>query len=377
MAARKDRRKGWLVDFMFQHADGRMERMRKRSPVQSKRGAQDYERQLRQEMLNPRPKGKEVPTLETYASEFMELHASVHNKPSEVHSKRSILRRYLLPRFGRRRLNAIDARSIRRFQAWMREQGLSPKTTNNAVAVLTRILRQGLEDGLLESVPSVPKLKVPPLPPRFLSFEDAERLIETSQAEPLMHAMILTALRTGLRYGELCELRWKDVDVARQRISVVRSYDRRTDTVSSPKSGRSRVVPLSDQALAALLPFASGPEALVFRRGDGRRVDNRGADKALRRLCRATGVKPVGWHVLRHTFASHLVMRGHGLKVVQQLLGHSTMDMTLRYAHLAPELIDDAVKTLDGEGPAWSKVRATFHGTILAPREDRGANLVN
>ena len=69
-----------------------------------------------------------------------------------------------------------------------------------------------------------------------------------------------------------------------------------------------------------------------------------------RRACRKAGLRQIGWHVLRHTFASHLVMRGAAMKVVQELLGHATIEMTMRYAHLGPDVPRHAVKLLDGLG---------------------------
>lgn len=65
------------------------------------------------------------------------------------------------------------------------------------------------------------------------------------------------------------------------------------------------------------------------------------------RACRKAGLRPIQWHACRHTFASHLVMRGVPLKAVQELLGHSTIQMTMRYAHLGPEVTRDAVNLLD------------------------------
>ena len=108
MAARKDKRKGWIVDFVFRHAQGQHERVRRRSPVQTKRGAEDFERQLRQEMLNPRPQGKDAPLFRVFAEDFFSGYVVANNKHAEQLSKRSILDHHLLPAFGAQRLSEID-----------------------------------------------------------------------------------------------------------------------------------------------------------------------------------------------------------------------------------------------------------------------------
>jgi len=117
---------------------------------------------------------------------------------------------------------------------------------------------------------------------------------------------------------------------------------------TTPKGGRPREVPLSDHALAALREHPHrGP--YVFSTLDGERRDRHGCTRALYTIAERAGqAVPFRWHVLRHTFASHLVMRGVPLKAVQELLGHATMDMTLSYARLAPDVPPDAVKLLDG-----------------------------
>lgn len=186
--------------------------------------------------------------------------------------------------------------------------------------------------------------------------------------------MIFTALRTGLRYGELSELRWDDVDLVAGKLMVRRSYH--DGHVGPPKNGKQREIPLSEETVSFLkahrrrqlgdnkvvqlsgvvpqdnmettrLRRRSPDSPLVFAKPDGGRHIHRRSDVALKRCCRYAGLRMIGWHCLRHTFASHLVMRGAALKAVQELLGHSTMEMTMRYAHLSPEVRKEAVELLD------------------------------
>ena len=181
----------------------------------------------------------------------------------------------------------------------------------------------------------------------FLTFEEAERLLDAIE-DRSWYAMVLTALRTGLRYGELCELRWDDVDLVAGRLLVRRSFTK--GFVTTPKTNKSREVPLSPATVEVLkgirgLRHLKG--GLVFCKPDGGRRIHRRADVAIKRFGRLAGLRSIGWHVLRHTFASHLIMRGRSLKEVQELLGHSDIKMTMRYAHLSPQVKRDAVATLD------------------------------
>lgn len=88
------------------------------------------------------------------------------------------------------------------------------------------------------------------------------------------------------------------------------------------------------------------------------------------RACRKVALRRIGWHVLRHSFASHLAIPGVPLKVVQELLGHATMDMTMRYAHLSPNIPREAVKALDGGAvaPTWHQPAKTSDtsGQVIA-----------
>ena len=73
------------------------------------------------------------------------------------------------------------------------------------------------------------------------------------------------------------------------------------------------------------------------------------------RACKRAGLRQITWHVLRHTFASHLVMRGATMSAVQELLGHASIVMTMRYAHLGPQVVRETVRLLDGLGREWAE----------------------
>ncbi len=161
--------------------------------------------------------------------------------------------------------------------------------------------------------------------------------------------MIFFALRTGVRYGEMCELRWRDVDLKAGRVVIRRSYYR--GHVTTPKGGRQREIPLSPKTLDLLRDLRHLKGELVFCKDDGGRHIHRRADVALKRCCRYAGMREIHWHTLRHTFASHLAILGRPLLEIKELCGHRDINSTLRYAHLKPEHLHDAVAVLDGPPP--------------------------
>ena len=161
--------------------------------------------------------------------------------------------------------------------------------------------------------------------------------------------MILVALRTGLRWGELCELRWGDIDPCAGRLMVKRAYAR--CHVGLPKNGEVREVPLSRHTVELLEKSRRRDADLVFCQRNGIRLEYHRMNGVLWRLCRLAGLREIGWHACRHTFASHLVLKGASLATVKDLLGHKAIEMTMRYAHVGPVVLRDAVSKLD-EPPA-------------------------
>jgi len=130
------------------------------------------------------------------------------------------------------------------------------------------------------------------------------------------------------------------------------------EIITTPKSGKSRDIPLGDEVLAALKTHRHLRGQLVFCTDYGRMLKKNEVKHPLWRATRKAGLRRIGWHTLRHTFASHLAMRGVPLKAVQELMGHATIEMTMRYAHLSPHVPRDAVKLLDHGGRlgnGWAK----------------------
>ena len=229
-----------------------------------------------------------------------------------------------------------------------RQRTLSAKTINNCLTVLRRLLVVARKRGLIEVVPEVEWLRVERPDFDFLDFDEAERLLANADEE--WRTLILVALRTGMRQGELRALRWQDVDLVAGRIFVRQNIVR--GHVGTPKSGKPREIALGEEVRAALKAHRHLRGPLVFCDMAGNVLTKGEMKHPLWRACKRAGLRLIGWHVLRHTFASHLVMRGAPIKAIQELLGHATIQMTMRYAHLSPDIARDAVRLLDQPKPA-------------------------
>jgi site-specific recombinase XerD len=224
-----------------------------------------------------------------------------------------------------------DSLSSQEIEHWLvaKAAGLKPATLNRYRALLSLTYRLGMQNGKVVTNPArlVRQRKEENGRVRFLSPEEEQTLRAVIQNDYLPHESELDlALNTGLRRGEQYGLTWDCVDFERRQLTVARS-----------KNGETRHVPLNDAAINALrsLETSRNGNPYVFLATDGTRLcssrfwfDAAVADAKL---------ADFSWHCLRHTFASRLVMKGVDLRTVQELMGHKTIQMTVRYAHLAPQ----------------------------------------
>jgi integrase len=155
--------------------------------------------------------------------------------------------------------------------------------------------------------------------------------------------MILTALRTGLRLGELIGLRWEDINTNKQILTVERAIVRQI--IGSPKSNKTRIIPLSEDLLHGLESIRE-KNGYIFWTHRGHFLHRNTCGKNIRRICKNAEMRKIGWHTLRHTFASHLAEANAPIKAVQELLGHSDIKTTMRYVHLSPVALRNAIDLL-------------------------------
>jgi integrase len=336
----------WIVDIVFEHADGRLERVRKVPPVQTRRGAEEYERQLRAELLSPSSIAKEVPTFRKFVEEhwWPTYPHAAGNRASTIKEKDSHLRLYLYPLLGHVSLDRIKGEVVAKLFASLRRHGLGEKSVKNVRATLRRILASAVEWGVLEAVPHLPRVKVPESKFDFFTPEDSRVLVATAR-NPEERALFLFALHTGARAGEQRAVEWGDIDWRNKSVRFRRAIV--DGKVGPTKSGKERSVPLTPTLEAALKAIRHLRGPLVFCNPDGSALTLWQLHDRFQYVSRRAGLRQIRWHDLRHTFASQLVAAGVPLLQVQAWLGHATINMTMRYAHLAPNAGTELIRLLD------------------------------
>lgn len=261
----------------------------------------------------------------------------------------SIIRAHLRPFFGGFRLNEIGTADGDRYIAAKRsaKRPLSEKTILNHIRLLNSMLRLGVDLGWLGQQPriKVPRVSLFSLDYRYLrTHDEMQRFLSAARDYNEMAFMLYaTAIYTGMRQGELAALQWDCVDLQRRQITVQRSFDGPT------KSGAIRHVPILD----ALLPHLQAwrlrhPGTLLFTNRNGEMFQSaayifkNGFRGVLRkanlpeRVVQGKARGYITFHDLRHTFASQWVSSGGDIFKLQKILGHQSTQMTMRYAHLAP-----------------------------------------
>lgn len=338
----------WYVDFRWQN-----ERLRRLSPANTKGGAEAYETQLRQLVaqhrtikdallaLKPQEESR-APLFKDFVERWLLNYVDVHNRHTERRKKRLTLKRDLLPAFGTKRLDEIRAADVSAFSRDQLSRGLKAKTVNNRLSLLRTCLSTAIEWEELRELPRIKFLTAAPSKTKFVRLEDAHRLLDVCPPVP-WRALVLTALRTGLRFNELVALEWDAVHLEDALLEVV--LGEVEGHVNAPKNNRFRTIPLTADVVAALRTLPRVHKRVFTYQGRSLKYTN--AYKHLAKFAKLAGIPHTSWHPLRHTFATYLFVGKADPRSVQALMGHSTITMTERYTHVLPEVLRATVKLLE------------------------------
>ncbi|RUO52367.1 tyrosine-type recombinase/integrase [Pseudidiomarina homiensis] len=268
-------------------------------------------------------------------------------------------------------LSDITAARIENWRNAKKKGGMKDATINSYVATLKAALNRAVDWDLIDhhDLQKVKPLKSDNTRVRYLEDDEEQRLREALRARdqrlknerdsankfrqqrgyplkpPLydypyadhLEPIVLLAMNTGLRKSELLSLTWADVDIKRKHLTIL---------PSNAKSGKTRHVPLNSHALNVFKGWAKhhAHQHYVFERAPGDKLQD--VKKSWNKVLEEAQIENFRFHDLRHHFASQLAMRGVDLNTIRELLGHHSMEMTLRYAHLRPEKKTAAVDLL-------------------------------
>lgn len=310
------------------------------------------------------------------------LDASAYWRSHRAPQKRSeaddlSMLRQLEPHFGKVLLNDRAGCVIAVDHYRAKKARLNKKTVANHLTLLGSILRVAHELGWMEQLPVIrkPRVRLHSTDYSYLrTGEEVARFLRAAQPEGrTVYVLYLMAINTGLRAGELAGLQWADINFDARLITVQRSFEQPT------KSDDVRYVPILDSLLPELRRWRlEHPGQLVFTNQDGRMLGKsaRAYQEILHRVLDRGGFpriqrggkerRYIHFHDLRHTFASHWVMKSGDLFKLQKILGHKSMAMTLRYAHLQPSAFAEDYARLGGGEPVQGGVVVDLPATRSA-----------
>jgi integrase len=343
MTVRK-RGKSYWIDFMFNRI-----RYRKRSPDNSHKGAVAYELLIRNRLARGEPITEQKPsisyTLKKIALQWLEIYVKNNNKPSEYKIKGYVLNSSIIPYFDGKYINEIKTINVEQFKAFLiQERNFSPKTVNNYLNILSSCFKSAKELEIISDIPKINYLKVPQQKYDYLTEQEVNLLLQ--YAEGKWHDMILLAVRTGLRFGELIALKWEDINFKESLITVNRSIVRGIE--GSPKNNKIRTIPLTI-SVKNMLNEKNTNCQYVFHDNNQFPLKYNHCLRRLHKTCNMAGLRRISWHKLRHSFASHLAERKNSIIAIKELLGHSDIKTTMRYAHVNLPVLQSAIASLEPE----------------------------
>lgn len=287
-------------------------------------------------------------TLREVVDKFQELYADVNLKPSTAKGYNYHFRSHIRPYFKDIKLIDVNPIILQKFVKDKLTEGRVPKTVNHLLTTLGTVFNWAIDSGYstYNPVSRVKRLKVKKKEMKFLDTKEIKAVLkEANENFPDFYPLILTAIYSGMRRGEILGLTWDYVNFVENKIKVV--YSLYKGKLDEPKTGYSKreiqMPPFVMKELKEWRRFCPENELnLVFPSETGTFMD---ADNMIKRrfnlVLENAGVQKIRFHDLRHTYASLLLAKDMNIKYIQRLMGHSSFEITMNtYAHLMPEVYE-------------------------------------
>ena len=271
-------------------------------------------------------------------SKLMELQRSFSTKKCFV--------KQFVQKFGVTPLRNFNSMLLEQYQTEKLQEGNKPATVNRLFSVLKHMFTKAvewewIEEGVLKKIRKIKHLDEHNKRLRYLTVEQCEDLLNTCDSH--LRPIVTCALHTGMRRSEILSLTWDKID-----------FNNGFILLDDSKNGERREIPMDQTLKETLLALFHGTKERPRRLDVNHVFYDPATEKTCKDIkrvfpivCRRAKITDFHFHDLRHTFASHLVMSGQDITTVKELLGHKTLTMTLRYAHLAPSHKVKAVNVLD------------------------------
>jgi len=306
-----------------------------------------------------------APTLEQYSDRWLREYAEINCKPSTAGFYSQYLRLHVKPKFGQMRIDAITRDQVKAWIAELCSGKLSKNSVRLAVTTLRTVLNAAREDGQISTNPAeklgrLVKTEKPKHEASALTADEAEQLLSKAKetCSPQDSALLMTALRAGLRRGELVALKWGDLQFGASEkdtnryLLVQRNYDHRwARAFTTTKSKKPRRVDMGRELRQVLVELrderlikaytegrSSIADDLVFPSEAGTPLEiNNFVTRIFEPLLVSAGLRRIRFHDLRHTYGSLLIQGGASLAYVQRMMGHASIQTTVdTYVHLLP-----------------------------------------
>ncbi len=253
------------------------------------------------------------------------------------HSKKFLVNQ-LIKRFGNLKVRELNTKMIEKWQSEQLKCN-KPATVNRKLTVLKHMIKKGVQWKManretLEDLREVEKKVEENTRLRFLPVEECQTLIDC--CAPHLKSIVTVALHTGMRKGEILNLKWEQVDLKHGFILL-----------EITKNGQRREIPIDNTLMIMFNRMPRGLESFYVFTDNKTGEPYKSVQTSFETALKKAEIRDFHFHDLRHTFASHLVMAGVDLTSVRELLGHKSLAMTIRYAHLAPGHKRRAVNMLD------------------------------